>query len=199
MNTEETIKFYDENSSQYCKNTFLVDMTDLYNRFLRHLPEGASILDAGCGSGRDSLAFKNLGYEVYALDASDKIVEVCRKNTGIEATVRSFDDIYESSEYDAVWACASLLHVSHTTLPSVLEKIKVSLKPSGYLYASFRYGKESRISKDGRYFNDMDESKIRKLVDQVKGFEIVDMWTSEGEGKYHGIGTWLNVILKKSL
>jgi ubiquinone/menaquinone biosynthesis C-methylase UbiE len=35
----------------------VLNLTPLYARFLEQLPAGGSILDAGCGSGRDTRAF----------------------------------------------------------------------------------------------------------------------------------------------
>ena len=56
---ETTIAFYDE---KYAKSTAHLDMQQFYDRFEKYLPEGASVLDAGCGSGRDSKHFIERGY-----------------------------------------------------------------------------------------------------------------------------------------
>ena len=39
-------------------------LSPLYDRFLRHVPPGSCLLDAGCGAGRDSLASVERGYNV---------------------------------------------------------------------------------------------------------------------------------------
>ena len=50
-------------------------MESLYRPFLAELPGGTRILDVGCGSGRDTLAFKNKGYHVDAIDYSEELVK----------------------------------------------------------------------------------------------------------------------------
>ena len=54
----QTIHYYNQNADHFFDTTYQVDMTSLYQSFLRYLPEHASILDLGCGSGRDMLALK---------------------------------------------------------------------------------------------------------------------------------------------
>ncbi|WP_242475371.1 hypothetical protein [Thiohalocapsa halophila] len=53
--------YYQHNAGTFFADTVGVDMTPLYWRFLLLLPEAAQVLDAGCGSGRDALAFRPLG------------------------------------------------------------------------------------------------------------------------------------------
>ena len=56
--------YYDAHAKEYAALTVRADMSQAYDRFLAYLPAGAGILDAGCGSGRDSLFFLKNGYEV---------------------------------------------------------------------------------------------------------------------------------------
>jgi len=51
-------------------------MSALYARFLESVPLAGLLLDAGCGSGRDSKAFLAMGYRVCAFDASPALVEM---------------------------------------------------------------------------------------------------------------------------
>jgi len=69
----DTIEYYNNNAEKYYKNTVEVDMSPLYKEFLKHIKENGHILDAGCGSGRDSLYFLKQGYEVTAIDGSKKL------------------------------------------------------------------------------------------------------------------------------
>lgn len=85
-------------------------MQSLYEPFLDFLPEQAKILDLGCGSGRDSLVFTNKGYQVDAIDTSIELVVRARELTGLNVKQLSFYELNVAENYDAVWACASLLH-----------------------------------------------------------------------------------------
>jgi 2-polyprenyl-3-methyl-5-hydroxy-6-metoxy-1,4-benzoquinol methylase len=78
---------------------------------------GGRILDAGCGPGRDALAFAERGYELIAFDASTAMVRVARERVGSRIVVHlmRFEDLNGQSEFDGIWACASLLHVPLTS------------------------------------------------------------------------------------
>ena len=43
------------------------------------LKDRARVLDVGCGNGRDSAYFAQLGHEVYAVDTSRAAIDLCRK------------------------------------------------------------------------------------------------------------------------
>ena len=69
---KNTLKYYNDNAKAYIENTIKADVSDLYAHFLPKVPEGGSILDLGCGSGRDSKYFLEQGYQVTAVDGSEE-------------------------------------------------------------------------------------------------------------------------------
>ncbi|SEL24322.1 hypothetical protein SAMN05216500_101182 [Acinetobacter sp. DSM 11652] len=91
-------------------------MESLYQPFLAELSECGYILDVGCESGRDTLAFKIKAYKVDAIDYSVELVERATLLTGIKVGLQSFYEIDEHDVYGGVWACASLLHCEHGRL-----------------------------------------------------------------------------------
>lgn len=82
--------YYNIYAEEFAESTFNVDMESLYQPFLEHLPNAAKILDLGCGSGRDSFAFKKQGYEVEASDYAEELVIKAHELTGINVRHRSF-------------------------------------------------------------------------------------------------------------
>src|SRR5919107_497302 len=90
---EQTLSYYEANAKRFFDNTHAIDMDTIYEPFLSLLPPGAHILDAGCGSGRDSRAFLERGYEVTALDASEAIVELASQHIGRPVLHISFDEV----------------------------------------------------------------------------------------------------------
>ncbi len=102
----KTIDYYNQYADEFTQATLHVDMASLYQPFLAELPERAYILDVGCGAGRDTLAFKNKGYKVDAIDYSEALVERATLLTGIQVKLQSFYEIDEHDVYDGVWACA---------------------------------------------------------------------------------------------
>ena|SRR5205807_552927 len=69
----DTVTYYERHADSFLSATVHVDLGSLYEPFLALVPEGGLILDAGCGSGRDSRAFLERGYRVRAFDASPEL------------------------------------------------------------------------------------------------------------------------------
>ena len=119
----ETLAYYNQNADAFIEGTQNADMSEQYRFFLKYLTPGCKLLDLGCGSGRDSAYFSSLGFEVTAVDGSEELCKRVIANYGIDAICISFEDISFTAEFDAVWACASLLHVKKADIPNVLDKV----------------------------------------------------------------------------
>jgi SAM-dependent methyltransferase len=195
---DQTLKYYADNARTYAKTTSEIDMSAVYDRFLRHLPSGGLILDAGSGSGRDTLAFIRRGFRVEAFDASPELCELSTKLTGIHTECLRFQQFDSPERYDGIWACASLLHVPSTELYDAVGRLVRALKPRGTFYMSFKWGDGERRAEDGRLYTDMDEGKLGTLFAAFPSIAIVDTWRSGGEGAHYGKDIWLNAIGLKS-
>ncbi len=157
---------------------------------------GADILDAGCGSGRDTLAFLERGYEVTAMDASETMAKLASRHTGRPVLHMSFDEMQFQTRFGGVWACASLLHVPRQCMPSVLDRFVLALKAGGVMYASFKYG-EKEVVRNDRLFNDYSEDKFRRLLDTRPEIELVRLWLTVDLRPGCRDTVWLNVLLRK--
>lgn len=199
---KRTLSYYDENASAFCEGTRNEDMSEMRGRFQQYLKPGALILDAGCGSGRDSKAFMESGYRVVAMDGSKEMCRQASKYLGHEVQCRRFEEIDERNVYDGIWACASLLHVPYELLPKVIAKLVDSLVDGGVLYASFKYGEEEREA-GGRYFTDLMEEGWKKVLEEaeeeIKGsrLETVECFVTGDVREGRGEEKWLNVVGRK--
>ena len=191
----KTRDYYNKHADEFAVSTFKVDMESLYQPFLAELQEGVRILDVGCGSGRDTLAFKNKGYQVDAIDYSEELVKKATRLTGIPIKLKSFYEVDDYEAYDGIWACASLLHCERSRLAEVLEKMVQALKPNGVIYMSFKYGDSDR-EKDGREFTDLNEHQAEELLSQFKNISLVQQWITIDK-RPDRTEEWLNIILKK--
>ena len=171
----KTVQYYNNNAKDYFDSTVHADMSDHYKHFLKYLKAGAYILDLGCGSGRDSRYFIEHGYKVKAVDGSKVMCLHATQYLGQEVENLLFEDISFENEFDAVWASASLLHEDKDRIDEVIRKIKIALKENGVFYVSFKCGNSDRIQGE-RYFNDMNEEKLRKLLET---FTIQEIWFSD--------------------
>lgn len=191
----KTIDYYNKYAEEFTASTFEVDMESLYQPFLAELPEGARILDVGCGSGRDTLAFKNKGYQVDAIDYSEELVKKATRLTGIPIKLKSFYEVDDYEAYDGIWACASLLHCERSRLAEVLEKMVQALKPNGVIYMSFKYGDSDR-DQDGRQFTDLDENQAEALLEQFDNVQHIQQWVTLDQ-RPDRQEKWLNLLWKK--
>lgn len=187
--------YYNNNAKDFFEGTVHANMDEHYRFFLERMTESGSILDAGCGSGRDSLYFKKLGYEVTAMDASDELCKLAEEYIGQKVFNIKFQDITFQSTFDGIWACASLLHVPSIELEDVLERLKIALKPKGILYASFKYG-DFEGERNGRFFHDLTEEKVERLFTKV-GLNNEKMWITKDVRPERVDEMWLNIIASK--
>ena len=192
----KTKDYYDNNAQEFVNSTFMVDMQSLYQPFLNLLPDFGRILDLGCGSGRDALAFKNMGYQIEAMDYSAELVKQASDLTGIEVRLQSFYDLDEIDTYNGIWACASLLHCERHRLVDVLQRMIQSLKANGVIYMSFKYGDQDR-EKDGREFTDLNEQQAGELLDHFNQVSLAKQWISIDK-RPDRTEQWLNLLWKKN-
>ena len=124
-----SIDFYNKNAESFFSQTVEADMSMLYEKFLDRLPaKKGKILDLGCGSGRDSKFFKDMGFEIVAMDLSEELGEKASEYIGQEVIVKDMRELDFEDEFIGVWACASILHLPIEDIGIVLEKIFKSLK-----------------------------------------------------------------------
>lgn len=196
MVTDSTIQYYNKNAKQFFDTTKNLFFQENQNRFLRYLKTGDSILDFGCGAGRDTKYFLEQGYQLVATDGSEKLCQLASEHTGISVRRIFFQELQEIETYDGIWACASILHVKKSELADVFRRIRKALKESGIIYASFKYGMFEG-ERGGRYFTDFTEETFAKFFGQIGGLRIEEVWITSDVRPDREDEKWLNIILRK--
>lgn len=193
----QTLEYYNNNFDNFVKSTINADVSSLYGMFLKYLPPNARILDLGCGSGRDSKAFLDMGYSVISIDGSRALCDYATEFTGQEVVCMDFKDITYTNEFDGVWACASLLHLPVEELSVVFEKIINSMKGNAIWYVSFKYGTASKI-RDGRYYTDLTEEKLEELLAPFSPkISFLELRTTLDVRPSRNSEKWLSATLRK--
>lgn len=186
--------YYNTNAEDFFEGTVSVDMSAHYAAFLEKLPEGAHILDAGCGSGRDSLYFKKLGYKITAMDASTELCKLASEYIGQKVLELSFQEMVFEETFDGIWACASLLHVPSSELPAIIGKLKKALKVGCILFATFKYG-DFEGERSGRYFHDLTERAAEQIFKET-GLKVEEMWITGDVRPERVDEKWLNILVR---
>jgi SAM-dependent methyltransferase len=193
----KTLAYYEQNAKKYIAETVDLDMSEARSRVSIFLPYNGRILDLGCGSGRDSLAFKKQKYNVLSVDGSPEMAGLATRYTEKFVLCQTFNKLkFPPEMFDLIWANASLLHLRWRDLPAFMIRSCVWIKPGSYYFVSFKYG-DFEGERDGRYYTDLNEKKLNKLIKKVKILRILDSWTCWG-GRQDARTKWLNAILKKT-
>ena len=195
MIRNDTVAYYDNPDNNYATKTINADMSQVYSHFLKYLPEKASILDAGCGSGRDSLFFINEGFVVTAIDASKVMCDAASKTINQPVLHQNFYEINFDHCFDGIWACATLLHLDINDIASTMKKLAKDLVPGGIFYVSFKYGNFSG-ERNGRFFTDMTEKSFAEVISKIEGLTVIKQMITE-DARPDRNEKWLNVFLKK--
>ena len=194
---KETLDFYDRNSEEFASGTLAADMSDTRARFAACLQPGALILDFGCGSGRDTKAFLDAGYQVEAIDGSEELCALASAYTGIAVKRMLFSELDVQERYEGIWACASILHLPRAELADVIGKIEKALKAGGVLYASFKYG-DFEGMRNGRYFTDFTEETLTAFWKQFSSLPVFEMWLSQDVRPDRKDERWINLLARKA-
>ena len=191
-----SVTYYNQNAQSFYDGTLSVDMSSLYCRFEPYLPVNGRILDAGCGSGRDSSYFIDKGFDVSAFDASAELAQLASQLIHRPVTICQFDE-YESEQlFDGIWACASLLHVPKPKLAHVFHHLVSLLKTDGLFYCSFKYGTDE-VEREGRAFSNLTEAGLAQILNGLP-LRIHNMWQTGDLRPGRENERWLNAILVKT-
>jgi SAM-dependent methyltransferase len=149
-----TLDHYNQRADAFWEGTRGHDVTQNIAALLNHIRGAApfTLLDFGCGPGRDLKAFAELGHVAIGLDGAARFAEMARGNSGCEVWLQDFLALdLPRDHFDGIFANASLFHVPSRELPRVLRELHDALKPEGVLFSSIPHGADQEGWSDGRY------------------------------------------------
>ena len=193
---EKTALYYEEHAQRYYETTKHINMSAQHKMLTHYLTPRAYILDLGCGSGRDSLAFLQAGYKVRAVDGSKPLCQLASTHIKQPVYHQQFSELKDVNEYDAIYACASLLHLPSNELAYIFKLCEQALKCDGYMYASFKHGTFEGYREE-RYFTDFTAETFELFIQKIPTLTLLECVISEDSMNREASVKWLNVILKK--
>ena len=191
-----SMSYYNENFRDFINSTVNVDMTGLYEPFLALLSKGASILDLGCGSGRDLKYFVEQGYVGVGLEPSSQLAAFARVHSKSEVIEHTIEEYQPKRVFDGVWACASLLHLTTPGLIEALLTIGKMTHADSCCYCSFKYG-DFEGQRSGRFFNDQTEKSLKELLPTT--LRVQKHWVTNDKRPGRENENWLNALIKKNV
>ncbi len=194
----QTLDHYNERCLQFWSGTKDHDVDQNRSALLRHIAGKPpfSILDFGCGGGRDLIAFRTMNHEVIGLDGSAALCELARNNSGCEVWQQNFLALdLPAARFDGIFANASLFHVPNQEIPQVLKYCRHTLKEGGILFSSNPRGKNEEGWNDRRYGAYHDLEHWSMLVGNA-GFERLEYYYRP-EGKPLHQQPWLATVWRK--
>ena len=149
-----TLAHYNEKAHSFREGTRDPDVSQNIAALLRHIEGEApfTILDFGCGPGRDLKAFTALGHVAVGLEGAEALAAMAREESGCEVLVQDFLALdLPAARFDGIFANASLFHVPTADLQRVLGELRAALKPAGVLFSSNPHGRNEEGWNRGRY------------------------------------------------
>ena len=149
-----TLEHYNQRAGDFFEGTRNHDVSQNIAVLLEHIEGGPpyTILDFGCGPGRDLKTFSDLGHVAVGLEGAAQFVEMARAYSGCDVWQQDFLKLdLPDGHFDGVFANAALFHVARQELPRVLAELHASLKPRGVLFTSNPHGRNDEGWNRGRY------------------------------------------------
>jgi ubiquinone/menaquinone biosynthesis C-methylase UbiE len=184
VHVRQTIQVYDKAAANFAKQAPLYVPNIERDKFIKLISPKSTILDLGCGTGRDVRFFTDLGCHVTGLDLSEKMLEIARELT--PQAIYKMQDIrkllFAENSFDAIWAYASLVHLKKAELPGVLTSLFKILKPNGIVFLHEKLGTgegykiEPSVPDQARYYSYYEKDEFENLV-KTAGFNIMEIYT----------------------
>lgn len=188
------INFYEKNHQQYFDSTVGIDPSAFLDPLARLLEPQATILDIGCGSGRDLLWFARRGFQPTGFEQAPNLARLAREYAGCPVIEGDFCRYnFSDLQFAALVFVGSLLHLPKEALPTILKSTCQALVPDGLILITMKEGHGSSCAADGRLFTLWTREDLEKIF-AANNLHLLDF--SRQLSKLRPDDIWLGYVLK---
>lgn len=154
-----------------------------------------SVVEVGCGAGRDGVVLHAAGLAYQGLDFSISSVEICR-GLGLDAVLGTALALpYADDEFDAAWSMSTLMHFPGDGMETALSELGRVVRPGGIIEIGVWGADEARerIDEHGRYFRGRTDAKLQSLYSAIGQVVDFETWSHLGDGAHY---QWARVVVR---
>lgn len=198
MTDHNTLRFYEENALDYSRSTSSRSMDDSLVPFSKLVAPGGSVIDLGCGSGRDLVSFLRQGFRPVGLDLSRNLAAIAAQISDCPVVIGDLSSTpFADSSFDAAWASASLLHLRLDELPLALLEVARIVRPFGVFFSSVKAGHGSSRDADGRLFTYYGENEWRVRLEEA-GFSVLYLRIAAQDSSRRDNDKWISCVARRN-
>ncbi len=194
---DKTLEYYNQKASALTEQYESADVVHIHELLLQTFSSSTTVLEIGCGSGRDASFMDNQGYDVLAVDGSQQMIEIAKvyhPELITKLQVMNIPDEFSFAEasFDGIYSIATLMHLGEEELHKTFDKISSILKPEGKLLFSVSLEREEDSQ---RYFNTMSKDEWLSYGEQFNMTLEYNNISNDGLNRDNIV--WLTCVLSK--
>ena len=195
------MNYYEKNAEQLSKRYEQANVSEVQALLLKSFIKNRSILEIGCGSGRDASFMLSNDFDVYAVDGSEKMINEAMKyhpelNNKLEVQILPDGLIFEDSFFDGVYSIATLMHLDQKEIEKTIKKVSYILKPNGvFLFSVSIQRDDIGDNQNDRKFTTLPQKYWLEIC-RANGFQTIETLTTSDGLDRTGI-VWLTCVMEK--
>jgi SAM-dependent methyltransferase len=172
--------FYDGEMRDRASRPLGDERTERVTAFLRRCHDRGvhSVLEVGCGAGRDGALIAAAGLEYVGVDASREAVKVCRE-LGLVASQASATALpFEADRFDAAWSMSTLMHLPGNDMAQALSELRRVVRVGGIVEIGVWGHTSNRewVKPDGRFFKHRSDDELRAQLAHLGTVVVFATW-----------------------
>lgn len=191
--------YYDREMPSRADRPLSEDRREIVHAFAARLVERglSSVVEVGCGAGRDGLVLAESGLSYRGCDLSPVAVRICR-DLGLDAEQAPAAALpYDDDSFDAAWSMSTLMHLPDDGFAEALRELRRVVRPGGLVEIGVWGAEEDREwagDPHGRFFLNRSDASFQRELAELGDVEQFDTWSYTGAGGGHY--QWARIVVR---